>query len=431
MERVEAVQSIRSSIILPAIVCGLGALFYLYEYILQVSPGVMTLELMKEFAVDAAGLGTMSAFYFYAYGAMQIPAGLLYDRYGPRRLISLALMICAIGALFFASTTNVALASAGRFFMGFGSAFSFIGILLLISRWYPARYFALLAGTAQFMSSIGAIVGEKPLADAVGLIGWRNSMIDLAYVGIFLALLSWFLIRDYPKSAVKEEKSQASMKMITRLKRVCSKPQTWCVAGYNFFIWAPIATFAGLWGIPYLMACYHVDASTASLGVILVWLGVGIGSPLLGWFSDYIGKRCLPLVLVAMLGGISMLVMFTTHQLPIHLMYGLLFCTGLAGAGQPLSFSLVKENNPSDIAGTAMGFNNMTPIAGGAIFQPVVGMLLVYFSNGTVVNGVHFYTANNYRHALLVLPICFFGAAIFALFFIKETNCQPGSSIEY
>ncbi len=120
--------------ILPFIVCGLAAFFYLYEFILQVSPGVMTTALMRDFQVDAAVLGTTSAFYFYAYAPMQIPAGLLFDRYGPRLLITLALLICALGAFFFGMTTNLAFASAGRFFMGVGSAFSFIGILILISR---------------------------------------------------------------------------------------------------------------------------------------------------------------------------------------------------------------------------------------------------------------------------------------------------------
>jgi len=198
MEQVGIRQEATFNPLLSIIVCSLGALFYFYEYILQVSPGVMTDQLMRDFQIDSAGLGAMSAYYFYAYGLMQIPAGLLYDKFGPRRLITLAVLICAVGAYFFATTHSVFMGSVGRLFMGFGSAFSFIGILLLISRWFPARYFAVLAGTAQLMSSLGAIVAEEPLAYAVISLGWRKSMIELSIMGSILALFVWLIVRDSP-----------------------------------------------------------------------------------------------------------------------------------------------------------------------------------------------------------------------------------------
>src|SRR5665811_13181 len=140
---------------------------------------------------DAVGLGTISAFYYYSYTPMQLPAGLLYDRFGPRRLITLAVLICAIGALLFGTTPSVFMASAGRFFMGIGSSFSFIGALLLVSRWFPPHYFALLTGLVQLMSSAGAIAGQVPLVTAINHWGWRSTIISLAIVGCLLALLVW------------------------------------------------------------------------------------------------------------------------------------------------------------------------------------------------------------------------------------------------
>src|SRR3990167_11251286 len=112
----------------------LSASFYLYEYILQVAPSVMAESMMQAFDVSAAGFGVVSAFYFYAYAPMQLPAGILFDRYGPRRLMTFALLLCATGSFFFASTDQLFTAALGRFLIGVGSAFSFIGVLVLASR---------------------------------------------------------------------------------------------------------------------------------------------------------------------------------------------------------------------------------------------------------------------------------------------------------
>lgn len=115
----------------------LAASFYLYEFILQVAPSVMAESMMKTFGVTGQGFGVISAFYFYAYAPTQLPAGVLYDRYGPRKLMTFAIVLCAFGSAFFASTDSVFTACIGRFLIGIGSAFSFIGVLVLISRWFP------------------------------------------------------------------------------------------------------------------------------------------------------------------------------------------------------------------------------------------------------------------------------------------------------
>src|SRR3990167_3377616 len=134
-------QSIRNN---AYVVFLLSASFYLYEYILQVAPSVMADSMMETFHVSAAGFGIVSAFYFYAYAPMQLPAGVLFDRYGPRKLMTFALLLCSLGAFFFASTDSLFTAALGRFLIGVGSAFSFIGVLVLISRWFPPNQFALL-----------------------------------------------------------------------------------------------------------------------------------------------------------------------------------------------------------------------------------------------------------------------------------------------
>jgi MFS family permease len=399
----------------------LAASFYLYEFILQVAPSVMAEPMMKTFGVSAKGFGVISAFYFYAYAPTQLPAGVLYDRYGPRKLMTFAIVLCALGSAFFAATDSVVTASLGRFLIGIGSAFSFIGVLVLLSRWFPAHYFAVLAGVAQLMSSVGAIFGEMPLASLVECVGWRTASFILAGVGLVLAALFWIFIRDYPHQQNQSVPNHYIREEFKRLVAVCKHGYTWSVGAYAFAIWTPIAVFAALWGVPYLQEKYQISVVAASGLTSMVWLGIGVGSPLLGWFSDRIESRRLALVLSAVLGLSATVVLLYWPDLPLYWAYPVLFVLGLGAGGQTVSFAVVKENNPPELVGTASGFNNLSVLIGGALFQPLVGYVLQHSEQWHVVNGVHVYSVASYQMALVIMPLCFLASLLVAAFVIKES----------
>jgi MFS family permease len=412
----------KKHLLLASVICILAAMFYMYEYTLQVSPAVMTNELMHDLGLNAASLGTMAAFYYYSYTPMQLPAGLLFDRFGPRRLISLAILICAVGAFLFGITPDAVIASVGRFLMGIGSAFSFIGALLLVSRWFPTHYFALLTGLVQLMSSVGAIAGQVPLVTAINHWGWRATIISLSIVGCLLALLVWTVVRDSPETVSKGHKFQPPPKKseLRRLQQVCSNKQTWLIALYSFAIWAPITAFAALWGIPFLVASYG----------LMIWLGIGLGSPLIGWFSDKIHSRSKPLSFSALLGIISLTLIIYCPSLSLPWLYFILFVFGLAASGQSLAFGVVKDNNTSCVVGTAIGFNNMAVVAGGALFQPLIGVLLYVNWGGAMHGGTPFYGIVDYQKAIFVLPLCYILAFFVSKFLLRETYCKPQYSNE-
>lgn len=415
-----------------SIICILAAMFYMYEYTLQVSPAVMTNELMRDLGLNAASLGTMAAFYYYSYTPMQLPAGLLFDRFGPRRLITLAILICALGAFLFGITPNAVMASVGRFLMGIGSSFSFIGALLLVSRWFPPYYFALLTGLVQLMSSVGAIAGQVPLVTTINHWGWRSTIISLSIVGGFLALLVWTIVRDSPETVSKGYKFQPPPKKseLKRLLQVSNNRQTWLIALYSFAIWAPITAFAALWGIPFLVASYGLTTEAASEASAMIWLGIGIGSPLIGWCSDKIHSRSKPLSLSALLGIISLTTIIYYPSLSLPYLYFTLFVFGLAASGQSLAFGVVKDNNTACVVGTAIGFNNMAVVAGGALFQPLIGVLLYVNWGGVMHEGTPFYGIVDYQKALFVLPLCYILAFFVSQFLLRETYCKPQCSNE-
>lgn len=403
----------------------LSASFYLYEFILQVSPSVMAEPMMNTFHVTAQGFGIVSAFYFYAYAPMQLPAGLLFDRYGPRKLMTYALILCAIGSFFFASTSSLYTAAIGRFLIGIASAFSFIGVLVLISRWFPAKQFALLAGIAQLMSSVGAMFGEVPLAALIGQVGWRQATFILAFIGLGLAALVWYVIRDYPDQPVQTTPKRQFTDEWRRLLSVCSQSYTWLIGTYAFTIWTPIAVFAALWGVPYLQQKYQINVLMASGLCSMIWLGIGLGSPLLGWLSDRCYSRRYALAISSLLGLFATIFLLYVPNVPLHWMYVILLILGFGAGGQTVSFAVVKENNPHELVGTASGLNNLFVLLGGAIFQPLVGVILKHSSSELIVNKLPVYTTQVYNKALLVMPCCYL-ISLVAVLLLKESH--PGNA---
>ena len=402
----------------------LAASFYMYEFILQVAPSVMAAPMMRTFNVTAEGFGVISAFYFYAYAPMQLPAGLMFDRYGPRKLMTGAILLCALGSFFFASTDSVITASMGRFMIGIGSAFSFIGVLVLLSRWFPPKHFAIFAGIAQSMSSVGAIFGEAPLAALINHVGWRHASFILAAVGLFLALLLWLFIRDFPNQSTQSVPTIRLRDEWIRLRDVCRHSYTWLTGAYACAIWTPIAVFAALWGVPYLEEKYQISVIVASGMCSMIWIGIGIGSPLFGWMSDKLLSRRAALVLSSICGLLATYLILYVNNVPVFWMYAILFLLGLGASGQTVSFAVVTDNNPSHLVGTAAGFNNLSVLIGGAIFQPLVGLLL--HNNAIMSAESHelIYTLTAYKQSLLVMPCCYLVSLIIAVFLLKESH--PG-----
>jgi len=402
------------------IIFGLAASFYLYEFILQISPSVMTHSLMRDLKLNSLGLGLLSSFYYYTYTPCQLIAGIAIDRFGPRLVLSLAVLVCAIGAVFFGTAQDFFLAGLGRLLIGAGSAFAFVGTLVLITRWFPATYFAFLVGLAQFMGSMGAIIGAAPLAKVVDIFSWRSSLIGLGSMGFFLGLLLWSVIRNWPKRQMAEKLSQKKASIRHNLGRVFAKTSTWIVGAYAFLVWAPITIFAGLWGIPFLAKAYGITSTQAGAAISMVWLGVAIGCPILGWWSD-VSRRRKPAMLTCALFGIVATVLLIFVPLPLPLCYLCLGLFGVAAAGQSVSFGVVRDLNSVEVVGTAIGFNNMAIVAGGALFQPLVGWLLDIQWQGDIIDNLPYYSLANYRYALSVLPLCYILALVIQISLLKES----------
>jgi len=378
----------------------LASIFLVFEMAVQVSPSVMTTQLMQYLQMSVFGLGVMSGCYFYTYTVMQIPSGILLDRFNPRIVIVSAILTCALGCVLLGSASTMLIACFARLLMGFGSAFAFVSVLVVTADLFPSRYFAVLTGVTQMLAAIGAMSGQLPVHLLVTAIDWRNTLFLFGVIGTVIATLVFCFLR------YERTNTQSVLNNDINIKSILRSKQTWFIAIYACLLWAPMSAFTSLWGVPFLKNIDHLSAANAAFFCSLMWIGLAAASPLLGFLSTRANNRKLFLILSAGLGlfCFSIILFF---QLKGFMLVALLLLAGAACSGQALSFTVVKENNHRNRAASAIAFNNMAVVVSGALFQPFVGWLL----NET----------GNYRLSLSVILIAYLVGFLIAIFWIKET----------
>jgi sugar phosphate permease len=412
-------QTIKNKSFYPWLVWGLGATFFLAEYLARVAPAVMVPDLMRAFHITALQIGALSAFFYYAYLSMQVPVGTLVDRFGPHKLLTVTPLLCALGCFLFAMSHSAQMAELSRFLMGFGAAFAFVGTLKLATLWFPAERFGLLAGLTQALGMFGAALGEGPSSLLVGAIGWQNTMISIGVILLLLAVLIGIVVRDRPQTAVKKETTGLLKAVILVLKN----PQSWIISLFSGLLYAPTAAFAELWGVSYLARVHELNAHVAAMGISFIFIGWGLGSPILGWISDRAKVRR-PALFFSVIA--SLILMLAILYVPIHstlLLFALLFSYGVANTGVATSYAVASEINPHPIAGTSIAFTNMASVLVGALFQPIIGWILDLKWDGQMADGVRIYSAHAFNIAMIALPACLI-LGLVVTFFIRETHCR-------
>lgn len=399
----------------------LGALFYCYEFFLQVSPNVMVKDLMLAYNLSAAQMGYLSTSYYVAYAAMQLPVGMLLDRFGTRKPLTIAVLLCAVGALIFAYSHVFLLAAIGRFLIGLGSAFAAVSCMQIAACWLPLNRFALMTGLLLTIGMIGAWNGQAPLRILINAIGWRETLILFGFIGCALAALVLMVIRDKPRT--HHVKTIQNKGFFSGLYHVIRIPQNWVVAVYGGLMFLSIPGFAGLWSVSFFSQSHNIDATNAAFIVSMIFIGFAIGAPLLGWFSDRIERRKPPMYIGTIGSLITMCAIIYGPPLSATMASLLFLGFGFFCSGFLPVFSVAREVNPPETSATALGFINTLNTAGGMIAQPVIGYLLDINWHGQMQAGIRFYDTQTYHTALIILPIAI-ALSLIVLFFVRETHCK-------
>ncbi len=417
---------------IPWIIWGVAGVFYFFEIILRMLPGTMSAEYVKLFNINDTQFGMFTAFYYFSYTTMQIPAGLIVDRFSIRKTLFFACLACVSGFLLIHSTRQLHIAELGRFIVGFGSAFAYVSSLKVASIWLPPNRFGLASCIIDSLGMIGAMFAEIVIVRMDINYGYSSSIHFLLITGIIVAALIFLILQDSPASESRHGKPKKEINIhdksdvIEKVIRISKNPQIWIIGAIGCLFYLPSSVLGDVYGIPYLKSVYHLTRRDASLLMTTFFAGWVLVGPLLGALSDKFNRRCLPIVITLIVDTIlfSLLIftpMFTSIRFSMTTLLLMFFFIGVATGSHPLVFALAKENYSNRIAGTVVALTNTLIMLGGLLFQPIVGFLLDLNHGSVGALGVQHYTAHNYLVALSIIPVSLM-ICIVLMFFVKETG---------
>lgn len=333
----------------------------------------------------------------------------------------------------FTATSIFWVAAAGRFLVGFGSAFAFVGVLKLATIWLPENRLAMVSGMTSALGAMGAMLGDEFLGMFVGQLGWVKALNITAFFGIGLMVILWFGIQDRKGSHRQSGTISSFSKSMIDLGIIIRNKQIWVNGMYGCLVYLPATVFAELWGIPYLTHAHNLSPDAAGMANSLLFLGFMIGAPAMGFISDRLGRRKLPMALGAAGAAIVMMLILYLPGLTESNIDVLMFTLGFLYSAQAIVFAVGRELSPGEAAGTAMAVTNMIVMLGAMFLQPLVGNLLDYslsvhtvdIEPATMVvdNLQRSYSVEDYQFSLSIIPLGIIIAALLT-FFLKETHAH-------
>jgi sugar phosphate permease len=359
----------------------LNALYFLV-YFHRVSTAVLAPYLLEAFSASGASLGAMSSAYFYPYALSQPVVGLLADRFGAGKIITISAFTEFLGALLFGLAPNLLLAAISRGLIGLGAAGVFVPALKVFLPWFGAKAFGQMSALLLATGNVGAIAASTPFAWVIQQIGWRPSFFIIAAVILLLAILSWKYIGDTRSDHAPplEEGRPLGSPEKKGVANILRSPFFWGMAALFYTFGAPHNTFQGLWGYPFLVDVFGYGKLEAGNLIMTIALGVITGGPLLGYLTDKTlasHKRQLLSGYLAILALNWAGITFFSPRFG-SLFLGLsLFIMGMMVAGIfSVIWAVMREESPPERMGTAMGLLNSAPFLGVATFQPLTGYLM-------------------------------------------------------
>lgn len=409
------------------LVCISGALYFFFEFAQMNMFNAIDDSLMREFAIPAGQLGHISAYYFYANVLTLAPAGILLDRLSTRKLLLSAMCLTLVSLLAFAYAQSVLLLKAARFIMGATSSFCFLANVRLATRWFPPHKLARVIGVVVTIAMLGGVSVQMPLTYFTDLWGWRHALaFYMGTTGLIILVMLFLFVQDAPQgmqAKLAEQKQHLqSYGFWHSITRVLATPQNWLSGIFTSLMNLPIILLGAMWGLPYLIKVFDLTRFQASQITTMIFIGTIIGSPLIGWVSDTIGRRRALMVTCSLLSlFVILMAMYSDHNTygSLLILYLLL---GFFTSAQVLSYPVIAESNPPELTATSESLASII-IQGGGLTQPLFGWIMGIHWSMAVQHAPDQYSVGDFQTAMMVIPAGFFIALVASLC-LRETHAK-------
>ncbi|GAA5115389.1 MFS transporter [Haloechinothrix salitolerans] len=356
-----------------------GALVYILAVFHRTSFGVAGLEAAERFGVGAAALSTFTVLQIGVYASMQIPTGVLVDRYGPRRILITALVLLAAGQLLLALAETYWLGLAARGVLGLGDALTFVSVLRLAANHFPIRQYTIVTTLTSALGFVGALAATVPLTLLLAGPGWFTTFLGAGIVTALVVFLVRFAVRDVPVGSVREVTRHTSAREVG-----AQVLAAWRVPGTRLGFWTHFSTMFApttlglLWGMPFLVQGQGYSPTTASSVLMVLVIGAMLTGPLLGAVTSRRRERRMPLVIGYLVTALVVWAVVLGWQgtIPLGLLFVAFALLSLGGPVSTVAFALARDYNPLWRVGTATGVVNVGGFFATTIASLLVGVLL-------------------------------------------------------
>jgi len=350
---------------------------YAIAFLQRVSPQSVSLNFMHDFSTDAAGVAMLASSYFWGYTLMQIPAGLLVDRYGVKRVVLFSMAASSLGSAAFALAPNLLDVFAARLVVACGDALVFTALLKLVAQSFTDERFGVMSGVSQVSGYVGGVIATTPLAAAVTGFGWRACFLFIACVGLANLAFAKAVLKPDPVS----HSNKTLKSVVVAARQSLSQLANWGCAMTFASHFAVVTTLSGVWGIPMVAHFFNISPTAAGAPLLAFMVGNAVGSIFLGHAADRAAAALdtaliqicvLRMILIAMLlpplahafGIVYITVVFTTLGL-------------VAGGTVPLVLKCTKKLYTAEFIGVGASVNTTAAGIFAGASQPIIGFALV------------------------------------------------------
>jgi MFS family permease len=373
-------------------------LSYLLAIFHRTSLAVAGLAATDRFGISASQLATFTMLQLLVYAAMQVPVGLLVDRFGPRSVLLSGVVVMSLAQTGFALADSYPAALVARTFVGIGDAMTFICVLRLVSRWFPPRRVSLISQLSGTLGQLGAIAAAAPMGWALSHLGWTQAYLSAAGLGVLVAAVVLVLIGDAPghRTLRGHPMSLATVRHSLRA--------SWAHPGTRLGFWAHFSTqfsatvLSLLWGYPFFVRGEGLSEGQAGLLLTLMVVAMMYAGPVLGYV---VGRHpwhrsTMVLTIVGAIVGVWTVVLAWPGDAPFWLLVVLTQVVGIGGPASMIGFDLARTSNPAERLASASGIINQAGFSASLLLVITVGVVLDWRTPGSGTD----YTPSAFRWAM-------------------------------
>lgn len=374
--------------------------------------GVISEHLLSDLNITATELSNIASITFYTYAFMQIPAGIILDFFGYKKISFYGVFITGVGSIFLGISSNVYMAYGGRFLVGLGTSVIFISVLKAQRIWFQKEKFTKASGLLSFIGNLGGVFATFPLAALVILLGWRNSMIFMGVISIIISLLILFYVknspRDYGYEPMGVEQGSEKFNINKAIKEVVSMRATWKNFLILFTLVGCTTTLTGLWGVSYIMKIYEIETTKASFYVAFIVYGLICGSLFVDKACEIFENNIVmyPRIAAVVNSCLWIYMLLIRKGYPSLMELAIIFfIMGFFAMSHIIAFTDINEHCKEKNSGLASSIVNSGEFIGSSLISIIIGIILDLGWNGQAIEGIRIYTKSQYIYSFYVFLI--------------------------